>query len=40
MASVLNELTKWFWVWRIYDFFNGHKLNYHGGWVQGYRADV
>lgn len=25
--------------WRIYD-FNGHKLNYHGGWVQGYRADV
>ncbi|WP_460312658.1 serine hydrolase domain-containing protein [Aliiglaciecola aliphaticivorans] len=25
--------------WRIYD-FNGHKLNYHGGWVKGYRADV
>lgn len=25
--------------WRIYD-FNGHKLNYHGGWVQGYRAEV
>lgn len=25
--------------WRIYD-FEGHKLNYHGGWVQGYRADV
>ena len=25
--------------WRIYD-FNGNKLNYHGGWVQGYRADV
>ena len=25
--------------WRIYD-FNGHTLNYHGGWVQGYRADV
>jgi beta-lactamase class C len=25
--------------WRIYD-FKGHKLNYHGGWVQGYRADV
>ena len=25
--------------WRIYD-FAGHTLNYHGGWVQGYRADV
>jgi beta-lactamase class C len=25
--------------WRVYD-FNGHKLNYHGGWVKGYRADV
>ncbi|MFC3093988.1 class A beta-lactamase-related serine hydrolase [Alteromonas sediminis] len=25
--------------WRIYD-FNGHTLNYHGGWVRGYRADV
>ncbi len=25
--------------WRIYD-FQGHKLNYHGGWVEGYRADV
>ncbi len=25
--------------WRIYD-FKGNKLNYHGGWVQGYRADV
>ncbi len=25
--------------WRVYN-FNGHKLNYHGGWVQGYRADV
>lgn len=25
--------------WRVYD-FNGHKLNYHGGWVQGYRADI
>ncbi|WJG09226.1 serine hydrolase domain-containing protein [Aliiglaciecola sp. LCG003] len=25
--------------WRIYD-FDGHKLNYHGGWVKGYRADV
>lgn len=25
--------------WRVYD-FEGHKLNYHGGWVQGYRADV
>ena len=25
--------------WRIYN-FNGHTLNYHGGWVQGYRADV
>lgn len=25
--------------WRVYD-FAGHKLNYHGGWVQGYRADV
>lgn len=25
--------------WRVYN-FNGIKLNYHGGWVQGYRADV
>ena len=25
--------------WRVYD-FNGHTLNYHGGWVKGYRADV
>lgn len=25
--------------WRVYD-FSGHKLNYHGGWVQGYRAAV
>lgn len=25
--------------WRVYN-FKGHKLNYHGGWVQGYRADV
>ena len=25
--------------WRVYD-FEGNKLNYHGGWVQGYRADV
>ncbi len=25
--------------WRIYD-LNGTKLNYHGGWVKGYRADV
>lgn len=25
--------------WRIYD-INGAKLNYHGGWVKGYRADV
>ena len=25
--------------WRIYD-FNGTKINYHGGWVQGYRADI
>ncbi|MDT0595284.1 serine hydrolase domain-containing protein [Glaciecola petra] len=25
--------------WRIYN-FRGIKLNYHGGWVQGYRADV
>lgn len=25
--------------WRIYD-INGTKLNYHGGWVKGYRADV
>ena len=24
---------------RIYD-FDGHALNYHGGWVKGYRADV
>lgn len=25
--------------WRIYQ-FKGHTLNYHGGWVKGYRADV
>ena len=25
--------------WRIYD-IDGTKLNYHGGWVKGYRADV
>jgi beta-lactamase class C len=25
--------------WRIYD-IDGVKLNYHGGWVKGYRADV
>ncbi|MGQ8366556.1 serine hydrolase domain-containing protein [Glaciecola sp. 1036] len=25
--------------WRVYH-FQGVKLNYHGGWVQGYRADV
>ena len=25
--------------WRVYN-FAGNKLNYHGGWVQGYRADV
>jgi beta-lactamase class C len=25
--------------WRIYD-FAGYKLNYHGGWVRGYRADI
>lgn len=25
--------------WRIYN-FDGVKINYHGGWVQGYRADV
>ncbi len=25
--------------WRVYD-FDGYKLNYHGGWVKGYRADV
>lgn len=25
--------------WRIYD-LNGLQLNYHGGWVKGYRADV
>lgn len=25
--------------WRVYD-FDGFKLNYHGGWVKGYRADV
>lgn len=25
--------------WRVYD-FNNIQLNYHGGWVQGYRADV
>ncbi|MGS2719163.1 serine hydrolase domain-containing protein [Paraglaciecola aestuariivivens] len=25
--------------WRVYE-FAGHTLNYHGGWVQGYRSDV
>ncbi|MFT4653879.1 MAG: beta-lactamase class C [Patiriisocius sp.] len=25
--------------WRVYN-FKGIKVNYHGGWVQGYRADV
>ena len=25
--------------WRVYN-FEGYKLNYHGGWVQGYRADI
>ncbi|WP_371194447.1 serine hydrolase domain-containing protein [Glaciecola sp. SC05] len=25
--------------WRVYN-FEGVQLNYHGGWVQGYRADV
>lgn len=25
--------------WRVYD-FKGHKLNYHSGWVQGYRAEI
>ncbi|AEE24781.1 beta-lactamase [Glaciecola sp. 4H-3-7+YE-5] len=25
--------------WRVYD-FDGHRLNYHGGWVKGYRAAV
>lgn len=25
--------------WRVYN-FRGVQLNYHGGWVQGYRADV
>lgn len=25
--------------WRVYN-FNGVQLNHHGGWVQGYRADV
>lgn len=25
--------------WRVYN-FDGVQLNYHGGWVQGYRADV
>ena len=25
--------------WRIYN-FNGKRINYHGGWVKGYRADV
>jgi beta-lactamase class C len=25
--------------WRIYD-FDGKRINYHGGWVKGYRADV
>lgn len=25
--------------WRVYD-FAGHKLNYHSGWVSGYRAEI
>lgn len=25
--------------WRIYD-YAGHKLVYHGGWIQGYRAEI
>lgn len=25
--------------WRIYD-VDGHRINYHGGWVKGYRVDV
>ena len=25
--------------WRVYD-FEGHKVNFHSGWVKGYRADV
>jgi Beta-lactamase. len=25
--------------WRVYD-LDGKQLNYHGGWVKGYRADV
>jgi len=25
--------------WRVYD-FDGYKLNYHSGWVSGYRAEV
>jgi beta-lactamase class C len=25
--------------WRVYN-FDGTNINYHGGWVQGYRADV
>lgn len=25
--------------WRVYD-FDGYKLNYHSGWVRGYRAEV
>lgn len=25
--------------WRVYK-FDGHELNYHGGWVSGYRAQV
>lgn len=25
--------------WRVYD-FDGHKLNYHSGWVRGYRAEI
>jgi beta-lactamase class C len=25
--------------WRIYD-FEGKRINYHGGWVKGYRAEV
>ncbi len=25
--------------WRIYD-YTGHKLVYHGGWIQGYRAEI
>jgi beta-lactamase class C len=49
-VKTIRELTRRSWRqhltdahyglgWRVYN-FKGHKLNYHGGWVQGYRADV